>query len=82
MDWEEIVKATILVMFLTIVAALVLYGFSAKQHKGYYLNDFSGEHIIYINWENAPDEAAFRTYDRKVALETLKQLNEMRKDNK
>jgi hypothetical protein len=79
-DWENIFKGSCFVILFAIVISLFLYFFSSKHFKGYYLNQLGGTHSIYINWENAPDEKAFETYNAKEALDVLKQLKYMDKE--
>jgi hypothetical protein len=76
-DWEEVSKAMVCVFVVAFTVSLFLYAFSSKQHKGYYLSNFRGEHQIYINWENAPDEVAFRTYNEKEAITVFEKLKEI-----
>jgi hypothetical protein len=76
-DWEDLLKGLMFTTLLAILFALFIYGFSTKTHQGYYLNCYEGQSKIMINWDNAPDETAFRTYNEKEALEVFKQLKEM-----
>lgn len=75
MDWEDVIKGTVFVFVVAFIASIFLFAFSSKQHKGYYLCNMFGESKIYINWENYPDEVAFRTFNEKEALDTLERLN-------
>lgn len=50
------------------VIVLLLYSFSTKEFNGYYISG-GAPYTIYINWENAPDEIAFKTYDKDVLFE-------------
>lgn len=62
-------------MMTYIVSLLCLYAFSAKEFKGYYLGiSPSGAHSIYINWENAPDERVYLSYNQEELLSVFKDL--------
>ncbi len=75
--WQNFWLAVLGLFVLLGIVVLAQHNFSSKINKGYYLNHSSGkEYTIYINWENAPDEAAFRTHDGDKAIQILKQLQE------
>lgn len=78
--WESTKVSFFVLLFASCVVVLVVffsYCFSAKKFNGYYLNHNVGEaYSIWLNWENAPDEIAFQTFDGEVALRVLKTLNE------
>jgi hypothetical protein len=68
-SWENMVKVAAVILF----GSLLAWGFSEKEHKGYYLSH-GRSYDIYINWENTKDEVAFRTYDPNEALRVFERL--------
>lgn len=74
--WLNFWIAVLGLFVLLFIWILAQYSLSLKINKGYYLNHGGGAYTIYINWENAPDEAAYRTYDSDKAIQILKQLQE------
>lgn len=81
-DWEEVSIAMLCCFTVTLVITIFLYIFSSKKHKGYYLRQIGGTHQIYINWENAPDQIAFSTYNKAEAMAIFRELKEMEKYTK
>ena len=64
--------------FIFLLSLTVFYTFSSKHFRGYYLSHMSdGLYRVRINWENAPDETAFKTFDGDKAIEVLKELNKI-----
>ncbi len=74
--WEALAWWAITAIAATALFIVISYASSTKVLAGYYLSHSSGAYSIYIDWENAADEQAFRTYDHKLALATLQKLND------
>ena len=75
-QWELLFWTTFVIVILLGLIIGFNFATSTKTLNEYYLHHSAGPYKIYINWENAPDEVAFKTYNHKLALETLKALND------
>ena len=74
--WEVMLFIFISIFLFFLLAMTIQYAFSSKEFKGYYLYHGDEYYSIEINWENAPDEIAYKTFNGKEALRVLKQLQE------
>ncbi len=74
--WEALLWWVVVIITTSVLFTGVMYANSSKVLTGYYMNHVGGTYTIYINWENAPDEAALRTFDHRLALTTLQELND------
>ena len=73
--WEAMFFVFFSIFIGFIMVMIIDYTFSTKKFDGYYLHhDRDGYYSIYINWNNAPDEVAYKTFDGKEALRVLKEL--------
>ena len=66
-------------VFFTVVVALILViitycSFMPKKQLGYYLNHGGTGYQIFINWDNWPDEIAYKSYDGDKAMAVYKEL--------
>jgi len=76
--WEFLLYIMAVTIFLFFVILATLYTFSSKHFNGYYLVHMTdGLYAVRINWENAPDETAFKTFDGDKAIKVLKELNKI-----
>ena len=64
----------LILFFIFILTLLTWYSFSAKEFKGYYLHHGGSGYEIWINWENAPDEPAYQSYDGDKIFRIYKEL--------
>ena len=64
------------IVVILIVLGLICFSFSEKENKGYYLHHDDSCYKICINWDNAPDSTAFRTYDKQEVLRVFKELQD------
>ena len=75
MDFPEKMFSVVVGVIVTYFVSLIcMYTFSAKEFKGYYLQSHSGIFTIQINWENAPDEQAYSSYNQEEVLRVFKKL--------
>ena len=76
--WEKLCySACVVGIIIAILLSGILfqYAYFPKTFNGYYLcRDVNGSYAIYINWENAPDVVAYRSYDPKDILEVYERL--------
>jgi len=75
-SWEFLFYVIVVATFLFLLSLVSFYTFSSKHFRGYYLSHMSdGLYRVRINWENAPDETAFKTFDGDKAIKVLEKLN-------
>lgn len=72
--WEDIWKVVFVLVFLFLFSVLAGYTFSKKEFQGYYMYHDGTGYMVYINWNNAPDEVTFRSYNAQEALEVFNYL--------
>ena len=80
--FEQFMTVVAMVALVWGVVAISLYTFRPKEFRGYYLSHKNTKgYVIYINWENAPDELAFRTFDKDVLMEVYEKLKSAPREN-
>ena len=73
-NWVDLFLGLLFICCVLFVISITWYSFSQKKFMGYYLNHDKSTYTVYINWDNAPDKVAYRTYNGQEALEVLERL--------
>ena len=75
----QFLSLVLAVIFISGAYFLISYGTSTKVHNGYYLyHSLNSPYSIWINWENAPNEQCFKTYEKDEVIDVLNRLRASR----
>ena len=73
-NWVDLFLGLLFICCVLFIMTVAQYNFSQKKFMGYYLSHGRSSYTVYINWDNAPDEIAYCTYNGQEALEVLERL--------
>ena len=80
---EECISSQLFIIFISIAvifgtSLLCRYSFYPKEFNGYYMAIGVDNqcHKIFVNWDNAPDDICYKTYNQEDLLRTFKLLKE------